>query len=77
MLIFRYKVLFKFLLLFVVVLDCETTSLYYSNVYYKGVLKAKKSKRVVKIEKSVEEGLIKVIKPTKTDIGVAEGLQRN
>jgi len=47
------------------------------SVYYEGVLKAKKSKRVRKIEKMVEEGLIKVIRHTKSDIGVAEGLQRN
>lgn len=47
------------------------------SVYYEGVLKAKKSKRVAKIKKSVEEGLIKVIKPTKSDTDVVEGLQRN
>jgi len=46
------------------------------RVYYEGVLKAKKSKRVAKIKRSVEEGLIKVITPTKTDREVAEGLQR-
>jgi hypothetical protein len=47
------------------------------GVYYEGVLKAKKSKRVTKIKRSVEDGLIKIITPTKSDIEVAEGLQRN
>jgi len=46
------------------------------SVYYEGVLKAKKSKRVDKIKKGIEDGLIKVIKPTKSDIEVAEKLQR-
>ena len=44
------------------------------GVYYEGVLKAKKSKRVTKIKRSIEEGLIKVIKPTKADREVAERL---
>jgi predicted nucleic acid-binding protein len=46
------------------------------GVYYEGVLKAKKSKRVAKIKRSVENGLIKVIKPTKSDIDAAGRLQR-
>ncbi len=46
------------------------------SVYYEGVLKAKKSKRVERIKRGVEEGLIKVIKPDKEDIKVAETFQR-
>jgi predicted nucleic acid-binding protein len=46
------------------------------SVYYEGVLKAKTSKRVERIRRSVEVGLIKVIKPEKNDIEFAEGLQR-
>lgn len=46
------------------------------SVYYEGVLKAKKSKRVERIKRSVEEGLITVIKPEKEDIKVAEKFQR-
>jgi predicted nucleic acid-binding protein len=46
------------------------------SVYYEGVLKAKKSKRVERIKKSIEDGLIKVIKPEKEDIEVAEKFQR-
>jgi len=46
------------------------------SVYYEGVLKAKKSKRVDKIKEGIEKGLIKVIKPTKSDIEIAERLQR-
>lgn len=44
------------------------------SVYYEGVLKAKKSERVGKIEKCLEEGLIKVIKPVKDDIKFAKEL---
>lgn len=46
------------------------------SVYYEGVLKAKKSKRIERIKKSVETGLIKVIKPEKSDIEIAESFQR-
>lgn len=45
-------------------------------VYYEGVIKAKKSERVAKIGRSIEDGLIKIIEPTKRDIEVAEGLQK-
>jgi predicted nucleic acid-binding protein len=44
------------------------------SVYYEGVLKAKKSKRVERIKKSIEEGIITVIKPE--TIEVAEKFQR-
>ncbi|KAF5422139.1 MAG: hypothetical protein C5S41_10045 [Candidatus Methanomarinus sp.] len=43
-------------------------------VYYEGVLKAKKSKRVDRIKKCVEKGLIKVVKLTQKDIKYAESL---
>lgn len=46
------------------------------SVYYEGVLKAKKSKRVERIRRSVEEGLIKVIEPEKGDIETAKRFQR-
>jgi predicted nucleic acid-binding protein len=44
------------------------------SVYYEGVLKAKKSKRVDRIRNCIEEGLIKVIKPAKEDIESAKKL---
>ncbi len=44
------------------------------SVYYEGVLKAKKSERVDRIKKSVEKGLIKIIKPLKKDIEFAKKL---
>ena len=44
------------------------------SVYYEGVLKAKKSERGGKIEKCLEEGLIKIIKPVKEDIKFAKEL---
>lgn len=44
------------------------------SVYYEGVLKAKKSKRVDRIRNCIEEGLIKVIKPAKEDIEFAKKL---
>lgn len=43
-------------------------------VYYEGVLKAKKSKRVDRIKKCIEEGQIKVIKSSEKDIEYAESL---
>jgi predicted nucleic acid-binding protein len=43
-------------------------------VYYEGVLKAKKSKRVDRIKKCIENGQIKVIKSTQKDIEYAESL---
>ena len=43
-------------------------------VYYEGVLKAKKSERVNRIIKSVEKGLIRVIKPDNQDIALAKKL---
>ena len=43
-------------------------------VYYEGVLKAAKSKRVDRIINFVEKGLITVIKPEKKDIEYAESL---
>jgi predicted nucleic acid-binding protein len=46
------------------------------GVYYEGVLRAKKSERVAKIKRSIEDGLIKISKPTKSDIEVAEELQK-
>lgn len=46
------------------------------SVYYEGVLKAKKSKRVDRIKRSVEAGLIKVIKPEKGDLEIAGRFQR-
>lgn len=46
------------------------------DVYYEGVIRAKKSERVAKIKRSIEDGLIKITKPTKSDIEVAEGLQK-
>ncbi len=45
-------------------------------VYHEGVLKAKKSKRVDRIKKNIEMGLIKVIKPTQKDIEYAESLPK-
>ncbi len=44
------------------------------SVYYEGVLKAKKSERVDRIKKCVEEGLIKVIKHAKDDVEFAKKL---
>ncbi len=44
------------------------------SVYYEGVLKSKKSERVDRITNSIEEGLIKVIKPEKHDIEFANRL---
>jgi hypothetical protein len=35
------------------------------GVYYEGVIRAKKSERVAKIKRSIEEGLIKITKPKK------------
>jgi hypothetical protein len=46
------------------------------GVYYEGVIRAKKSERVAKIKRSIEDGLIKITKPTKSDIEVAEDLQK-
>lgn len=46
------------------------------GVYYEGVLKAKKSKRVERIKKSIEAGLLKVIKPEKSDIEIAGRFQK-
>ena len=43
-------------------------------VYYEGVLKAKKSKRVDRIKKCIEIGQIKVIKSDQKDIEYAESL---
>ena len=43
-------------------------------VYYEGVLRAKKSKRVDRIKKCIEKGQIKVIKSTQEDIEYAESL---
>lgn len=47
------------------------------SVYYEGVLKAKRSERVDRIKRCIEEGLIKVIKPSKDDIKAAEYMERN
>lgn len=47
------------------------------TVYYEGVLKAEKSERADRIKRSIEEGLIDVIKPSKDDIRAAEKLQKN
>ena len=44
------------------------------SVYYEGVLKAVKSERVNRIEKCLEEGLIKVIKHAKDDIEFSKKL---
>ncbi len=44
------------------------------GVYYEGVVKAKKSERVNRIRNCIEEGLIKVIKPTKAEIEFANNL---
>jgi predicted nucleic acid-binding protein len=46
------------------------------GVYYEGVIRAKKSERVAKIKRSIEDGLIKITKPTKSEIEVAEELQK-
>lgn len=46
------------------------------SVYYEGVEKAKKSKRVERIKRSVEAGLIKVIIPGKSDLEIAGRFQR-
>lgn len=45
------------------------------SVYYEGVLKAKNSKRVERIKRIIEEDRIKIIKPEKEDIKVAEKFQ--
>ncbi len=47
------------------------------SVYYEGVRNAKRSERVDRIKRCIEEGLIKVIKPSKDDIKAAEKLQRS
>jgi predicted nucleic acid-binding protein len=47
------------------------------SVYYEGVLKAKRSERVERIKRCIEEGLIKVVKPSKDEIRAAEKLQKN
>jgi predicted nucleic acid-binding protein len=45
-------------------------------VYYEGVLKAKKSKRVDRIKKCIEIGQIKVIKSAQKDIEYSESLPK-
>ncbi len=47
------------------------------SVYYEGVLKAERSDRADRIKRSIEEGLIEVIKPSKDDIRAAGKLQKN
>jgi predicted nucleic acid-binding protein len=46
------------------------------SVYREGMINAKRYERVIVIKRAVENGLIKVIEPTKSEIKIADGLQK-